>query len=253
MKILLLDIETAPNVVHVWGLWNQNVGTPQIIASGYVMCWAAKWLGEDDVMFDSIFKSDAKTMLDRIHKLLEEADAVVHYNGTKFDIPTLNKEFVSHGLTPPAPYKQIDLLTVCRNEFRFPSNKLDFIAKQMGLGGKVGHEGHMLWVKCMDHDPVAWQEMEEYNKHDVILLEKVYKRILPWIKGHANHALYRDVATESEQVCPNCGGSHFQRRGYAYTADYKYPRFQCKDCKTWFRGAYRKKPDNEQRFKTIRT
>lgn len=249
MKILFLDIETAPNVAHVWGLWNQNIGTPQIIAAGYVMCWAAKWLGEDEIIFDSIYKSSPKDMLRRIYSLLDEADAVVHYNGTKFDIPTLNKEFISHGMTPPAPYKQIDLLNVCKNEFRFPSNKLDFVAKQLGLGGKVGHEGHMLWVKCMEKDPKAWQEMEEYNKHDVVLLEKVYGVLLPWIKGHANHALYQ----EDKQVCPNCGGKHFQRRGFAYTTAYKYPRFRCKDCGTWFRGAYQKKDDDKQRFQTIRT
>lgn len=247
MKLLLIDIETAPNLVHVWGLWNQNVGTPQIIAAGYVLCWAAKWFGEEKIMFDSIHKSDPQTMLERIYHLLEQADAVVHYNGTKFDIPTLNKEFVSHGMTPPAPYKQIDLLTVCRNEFRFPSNKLDFVAKQLGLGNKVGHEGHTLWIKCMDGDKAAWKVMEEYNKGDVLLLEKVYNRILPWIKGHANHGLYQD----KKQACPNCGGLDFQRRGFAYTMAYKYPRFKCKPCGTWFRGAFQKKPDNEQRFQTI--
>ena len=44
-------------------------------------------------------------MIKGIHKLLDECDAVIHYNGSKFDIPTLNKEFLLHGLHPPAPYK----------------------------------------------------------------------------------------------------------------------------------------------------
>ena len=43
MKTLTLDIETAPQVAHVWGLWQQNVGLPQLLESGYVMCFAAKW------------------------------------------------------------------------------------------------------------------------------------------------------------------------------------------------------------------
>jgi len=93
MKILLLDIETAPNTVHVWGLWQQNVGINQILDSGYVMCWAAKWLGSEEIMFNSVKQSGIKRMLSQIHKLLSEADAVIHYNGDKFDIPTLNKEF----------------------------------------------------------------------------------------------------------------------------------------------------------------
>jgi len=128
LKILLLDIETAPNVAHVWGMWQQNVGLPQLIDSGYVLCWAAKWLGDSDVMFGSVVKDGPKRMLKRIHKLLGESDAVIHYNGTKFDIPTLNKEFLLHGIEPPAPYQQIDLLRTARSKFRFASNKLDYVA-----------------------------------------------------------------------------------------------------------------------------
>lgn len=79
-------------------------------------------------------------MLKQIHALLNEADAVVHYNGAKFDIPTLNKEFILHGLPPPAPYKQIDLLRTARSQFKFPSNKLDYIAQALDLGKRLNIE-----------------------------------------------------------------------------------------------------------------
>jgi len=231
MKILLLDIETAPNLVHVWGLWQQNVGLPQIIASGYVMCWSAKWLGEKEVMFDSIHQSKAKSMLKGIHSLLDEADAVVHYNGTKFDIPTLNKEFLLHGMLPPAPYKQIDLLRVARSQFRFPSNKLDYVAQALKVGSKTKHAGHELWIRCLNWEEKAWKEMEEYNRNDVVLLEQVYFKLLPWIKNHPNQNLY----SNEELICPTCGGHHHQRRGLAYTTICTYQRFQCKECGSWFR------------------
>ena len=52
MKILLLDIESSPNTAHVWGLWQQNVGIKQIMESSYVLCWAAKWLDDKEIMFD---------------------------------------------------------------------------------------------------------------------------------------------------------------------------------------------------------
>ena len=150
MKILLLDIETAPNVVHVWGLWKQNVGINQILDSGYVMCWAAKWVGEQDILFDSVAKSGTVKMLSGVYKLLNQADAVIHYNGSRFDIPTLNKEFVLQGWVPPEPYKQIDLLKVTRSQFKFPSNKLDYIARALGVGQKVKHAGHELWIRCLN-------------------------------------------------------------------------------------------------------
>jgi hypothetical protein len=231
MKILLLDIETAPNTAHVWGLWEQNVGLNQLLESSYVLCWAAKWLGSDTVHFSSVRGTTVRKMLLGIHALLEKADVVIHYNGTKFDIPTLNKEFLLQGIRPPAPFQQVDLLRVVKSRFKFPSNRLDYVAEKLGIGKKYKHEGHELWIKCMAGQAKAWAEMKTYNKHDVVLLEGVYHKLKPWIKGHANHSLYSMQGI----CCPNCSGTNFTRRGYAYTTSAKYVRCQCTDCGTWFR------------------
>lgn len=228
MKILLLDIESSPNTAHVWGLWQQNVSINQLMESSYVLCYAAKWYGKKEVMFDSVHQSRPKTMLKGIHGLLNDADAVVHYNGTKFDIPTLNKEFLLHSFNPPSPYKQIDLLRVVRSNFRFPSNKLDYVAQRLNLGKKHEHEGHELWVKCMNGDKDAWKRMEKYNIQDVVLLENLYSHLLPWIKSHPNHNLFSDG-----HVCPNCSSSSLQRRGTAISATGTYQRYQCRSCGTW--------------------
>jgi hypothetical protein len=233
LKLLFLDIETAPNVAWVWGIFKENIPIDRIISSGYVLCWAAKWLGSDDLLFDSIYKSGSKRMLKSIHKLLDEADAVVHYYGSRFDIPTLNKEFLLNGLTPPSTYKQIDLLKVARAQFKFTSNKLDYVAQQLGVGKKVKHAGYELWIKCMDKDPAAWDQMESYNKHDVVLLEAVYHRLLPWIPNHPNYALY---SPQGAEVCPNCGSEHLTKRGFSYSAASKYQRYQCKGCGAWSRS-----------------
>src|SRR3990167_1796147 len=205
MKILLLDIETSPNTVHVWGLFKQYVGINQIIDSSYVLCWAAKWYGKNEVYFDSIYTSKPKMMLKRIHKMLDEADAVVSYNGAKFDIPTLNKEFLLYGMLPPSPIKQIDLLRTARSQFRFPSNKLDYIAQALGLGKKTTHTGHQLWIDCMNKDPTAWAIMEEYNINDVFLLEQVYDKLKPWIKNHPHVGVHNDTPL----ACPTCGGTNY--------------------------------------------
>lgn len=236
MKILFLDIETSPNTAHVWGLWNQNIGLSQLRESSRVMCWAAKWVGDDEIHFDSEFQSSHKTMIKRVHKLLEKADAVCHYNGTKFDIPTLQKEFLKHGLKPPSPFKQIDLLKTARNQFKFPSNKLDYVAGVLKLGKKVKHEGHEMWLKCMARDPKAWALMEEYNKNDVVLLEQVYDVFKPWIKNHPNMSLFT-----GEAVCPTCGSHHVQRRGTRVSATGTHTRYQCTDCGRWHSDAQAKK------------
>lgn len=231
MKILLLDIETSPNLAHVWGVWQQNIGLPQLLESSRTICYSAKWLGENEVVFDSVMNNSHKKMLKGIHTLMDEADAIVHYNGTKFDVPTLNKEFLLAGMPPPSPAKNIDLLQVAKKQFRFVSNKLDYVAQQLKLGKKTSHEGHELWVKCLAKDKEAWAKMEEYNRNDVVLLEKVYYKFLPWIKQHINYS-----AVLGERVCPNCGSERLQSRGFGYTRLGKYRRYQCTSCGHWSRG-----------------
>ena len=225
----MLDIETAPHIAAVWGLWGENIQIDRLLKPGYTLCWAAKWYGEKEVMFDSILSGHRK-MIRGVHKLLTEADAVCHYNGDKFDIPTLNKEFLLMELTPPAPSKSVDLLKTAKRRFRLASNKLDFVAKQLGLGQKVEHRGFQLWLDCMDKKPDAMKEMEKYNRHDVVLLEKVYERLLPWIRNHPNLSVYR-----GGECCPHCGSECSQARGFAVARTMRYQRFQCSDCGTWYR------------------
>jgi hypothetical protein len=51
VKVLTLDLETAPQVAHVWGLWQQSDVLRLLLESGNVMCFAAKWEHEDKVLF----------------------------------------------------------------------------------------------------------------------------------------------------------------------------------------------------------
>lgn len=234
IKILLLDIETAPNRVYSWGLWDQNISTNQIEEPGYTLCYSAKWYGKSELLFDSLQQSSMEKMIKGVHKLLEEADAVVHYNGRRFDVPTLNKEFILLGLDPPSNYKEIDLLQVARARFKFQSNKLDYVAQALGLGTKTKHKGMDLWRGCMSDDSASWKIMERYNKQDVRLLERVYKRMLPWIKTHPNHGLYFD---DDRPVCRNCGSARVIKKGMEYTAVGRYQRYKCQKCGTHLRGS----------------
>ena len=166
-----------------------------------------------------------------IHKLLDEADMVVHYNGQKFDIPVLNKEFIKHGFPPPAPFKQVDLMRVCRRIFRFESNKLGYVTEALSIGSKMQHEGFGLWVKCMEGNQKAWTTMEAYNREDVALLGRLYNRLKPWISNHPSFSALRD-----EACCPKCGSGRYQRRGEVLTTTLRYARYQCQSCGGWFRG-----------------
>lgn len=233
MKILILDIETAPNKGYFWGLWGQNIAINQIEEPGYTLCWSAKWYKKPGMMFSSIYRDGQKKMLEDIWTLLDEADAVVHYNGTKFDIPTLNAEFAQIALPPPSPYHQIDLYKTVKKRFRLPSNKLDYVARHFDIKGKVEHKGMALWDGCMANNPKDWAHMERYNKQDVRMLEPLYQILLPWIQNHPNVGLYTD---KKGMVCPNCGSTHIIKKGTETTQTQVYQRYRCKSCSAPLRG-----------------
>lgn len=236
MKILTIDIENRPNLAYVWGLWDQNVGLTQLVEAGETISFAAKWHGSKKVEFYSVHHHGKEEMLEQAHRLLSEADVVVGYNSKNFDMKHLNKEFILAGMAPPAPYLQVDLLHVARSQFKFPSNKLDYVAQALGLGAKTSHTGFELWVKCMAGDDKAWSLMRKYNKQDVVLTEKLYDKLLPWIKSHPHVGLHN---ANRNDTCPNCGSENLRREGYAMTNLGKFSRYQCRDCHKWSRSGKR--------------
>jgi DNA polymerase elongation subunit (family B)/predicted RNA-binding Zn-ribbon protein involved in translation (DUF1610 family) len=230
-KILSLDIETAPNIAYTWGLFKQNISLSQIVESGRIMCFAYKWFDEKDVVFYSEWTHSRNEMISVMRSILDEADIVVHYYGSGFDIPTMNKEILQNGLTPPSPYRQIDLYRTVASKFKFVSNKLDYVSQALGLGAKVSHEGFALWVSCMNGDKAAQDRMAKYNKQDVLLLEPLYLRLRPWIASPPNIG----ALEQKEHVCPSCGGTSLQRRGFHYTNAGQYQRYRCNSCGFWSR------------------
>lgn len=234
MRILLLDIETSPYTALVWGVRKQYLTSKNLLDTASVMCWAAKWLGEDDVYFDSLYRNSEEQMLRNVHAMLDEADVVITYNGNSFDLPTLNREFLKLRMKPPAPYKSLDLYQTVRRKFRFASNKLDDVLKELGFSGKTNHAGLTMWFNCMQGDKSSWAQMEEYNTNDVTELEELYGVVLPWITNHPNRSIDAD-----RPCCTNCGSTRVQRRGDRPYRIGVYARYQCSKCGHWMRGSKR--------------
>lgn len=230
-KILFIDIETRPNLGYFWRMWDENIGLSQMTEEGEVISFAAKWRGQPETEFYSVHHDGHEEMVKQARRLLDEADFVAHWNGKKFDIPHLNKEFVLQGLTPPSAYKQLDLMMTARKQFKFVSNKLQHISTALGFDGKFDHEGFGLWKKCMAGEDEAWETMRTYNIQDVVLLEQIYDRILPWIKTHPNVPLYTGAGQ-----CPQCGSDNISSDGKAYMTTRTYEKFRCGDCGAQMRG-----------------
>lgn len=225
LKILTLDIETKPIKAYVWKIWDQNIGLNQIIEDGGVICVGLKWEGKPVEIY-SEWEHGHLTMLENVHAALRMADVVISYNGARFDLPLLNGEFLLHGLPPIPPVTHIDLFKTVK-KFKFLSSKLEYIGPLLKLGKKIKHEGFELWVKVLKGDPKAQKAMEEYCKMDVVLTEKLYKAIRPFITDHP-------YLQAKPGACPACGSEDSHKRGFRLTRFFKIQRNQCKSCNHWF-------------------
>lgn len=240
-KILILDIETSPNIAYVWRFWKENVGAKQVLENGKMLSFAAKWLDDDKIYYQDTQHGDEKHMLQILFQLLDEADIVVAHNGDKFDLPHIQGRGLVLGLKPPSPYKTVDTKKVAQYEFNFPSNSLEYLATVLELKNKKdGHKkfpGFELWIGVLANNPEAWEEMRDYNIQDILVLEELYLTMRPYMRRHPNVAVYVD----EENVCPRCGEKdRLQRRGFAHTSTGRYQRYQC-NCGAWFRSRFREK------------
>lgn len=238
-KVLLLDIETSPIEAYVWALWDQTVGLNQIKKDWFILAWSAKWLGSEKIFYQDQRKARKKDLdkklITPLWKLMDKADILVTQNGIKFDARKLNARFVINGMKPPSSYRHRDTKRMAAKHFGFTSNSLEYLCKALGCKFQKlktkKFQGMELWTECLKGNAEAWEEMEEYNKRDVLALESLYEKLSAWDTS-VNFNVYHD---REDFVC-QCGHPAFQRYGHAYANGGRYQRFKCKRCGAEYRS-----------------
>lgn len=230
-RILLLDIETKPALAYTFGIRDQHITHKQLVPGqvGGVICVGCQWLGEKRVTVYSDWQHGHREMLEKVHALLSEADAVMGFNHVNFDMPRLQGEFLMAGMEPPPPPTNIDLYKTTR-KMGFISNKLDFVAPLLGIGGKVKHEGLEMWIAVMNGCEKAQAKMTRYCAQDVRLLGVLYERVKPFIVTHPH------LAATKHDACGACGSTRLQARGFQRTKASIFQRYQCQACGSWSKG-----------------
>jgi len=230
-KVLLIDIETTPMQVHTWGTWKQRIGHEQVINDWFMLSYSAKWLF-DSKMYSSVLTpkealaKDDSRITKELWKLFDQADVLIGHNISGFDLPKAQTRFLLNKLAPPSPFQIIDTLRVAQKNFRFASNKLDYISQLM-LNDRKLHTEYQLWLRCLEGDPKSLEEMLIYNRKDVLLLEEAYVFLRPYIKSHPNMAIYQESL---EPSCPNCGSVNIDECGHYTTTVNRYIAFRCREC-----------------------
>jgi len=232
-KILLFDIETSPLVAYVWqkSLYNTNIRSDQVIDDWNMISWAAKWLGDNEVIHGIQTPKQAKNRDDKavtkgLHDILNQADVVIGHNVKKFDLKAFRSRALYYKLPPLRPFQVIDTLSVARSVFGFTYNSLDWLGEKLGIGNKIDTKLE-LWKECLRGNKKALDDMLAYNIQDVLLLEDIYYELRPHVKGHPNLNLLMDTTNN----CPYCGNDKLTYKGdYHTTSINKYASYQCNKC-----------------------
>ncbi len=204
LRRLILDLETAPNVGLFWRAgWKQTIDSDNITNERAIICACWKWAGEPGVFsltWDA--KQNDKKLLQELAKVMDSADEIVAHNGDQFDLPWVRTRCLFHGITLNSGYKTVDTLQWARRNFYFNSNKLNYIAKFLGLGGKIKTE-FGLWKEIVLHNnAAALKSMVTYCKRDVELLEQVYDKLAACCKPKTHVGVLGGLEKWS---CPHCG------------------------------------------------
>lgn len=233
-KILVIDIETRPALSYHWRMFKENISPVQVKEDPSILCVCAKWVGESEVFTYSEWEDGYVNMLKNTAILLDQSDAVVTKNGEKFDIPWLFAEFLKHGIPMPPPLTHIDLEKTIKKQFRFLSNKMEYVAPYIGVGKKVKHEGFELWRKVMDGNAVARRKMLRYCAGDVRVTERMYKKMRQFITNHPH------MGTTYKRHCGACGSKKVWVSKWRRTKAMRIQQLHCQNCGSYFDGVRQK-------------
>lgn len=232
IKRLFFDIETSPNIVSTWNIgYNLTISHDNIIKERSIICICWKWEGDNTVYELHWDNGNDSKMIHKFYSILLSADEVVGHNGDKYDIAWFRTRCLFHGIETMPDIKSIDTLKISRSKFRFNSNRLDYISKFLGFEGKIKTE-FSLWKKVMDNDQNALQEMIDYCKGDVTILENVYNKLNGYIKPKTHIGVLNGG---NKCDCPKCGSSDVYSNGNVYLASGLIKKkMHCLKCSTYY-------------------
>jgi len=188
MNRLFFDLETSPNIVLSWRVGRKiNIDHDNVLRERSIICIGYKW--ENDKKAHGLVwdgKQNDKAMLKEFVEIANMADELVAHNGDRFDLPWIRTRCIFHGIPMFPNYKTIDTLQWARRRFLFNSNRLDYLGKFLGVGGKIKTEFD-LWKRItLDNDREALERMLVYCKRDVQMLQEVYNKLAPQSPHHSH-------------------------------------------------------------------
>lgn len=234
-KILIIDIETFPMEGYFFNQFPKYIANNQVTQNTTMASYAAKFLGEDVIYYNDVrgqknIRDDSK-LVKEVKELINKADFVLYFNGCRFDGPKISYRTLANRIIRAKATQEIDPLRIAKKHLGFDSNKLEHLTEMLCVKyKKLKHSkfpGFDLWKECLKDNPEAWEEMELYNRNDILSLEEVYvDHLAPFDDMVPNFASFHDTPIFH---C-NCGNDKFTPAGYHITKKSKFEKFQCTKC-----------------------
>lgn len=150
MKRLFLDIETCPCIGSFWRPgYNISLSHENIEVQARIITAAYRWQGDKKVqalIWDEVdsktkepfgaFQQSDERLVKTLVPIMNKADEIVAHYGDGFDVPWIRTRAMFHGIVGGI-WKTVDTKAWASKNFVLPSNKLDAIAKYLGIGTKI--------------------------------------------------------------------------------------------------------------------
>jgi predicted PolB exonuclease-like 3'-5' exonuclease len=233
IKRLFFDIETSFYELNIktfsLRVRSKYFNHEDIIKEQQIICISYKWQYEDKVYTLDWRMGEKKMIKTFIENVMDKADEIIGHNVDRFDVSVLRTRALYHGILMFPRYRTLDTLKKSKNSFRFASNKLDYIGKFCGIGGKLENEGFELWERVVNGDDNSLNKMIQYCERDVILLEDIFFVLSPFITHNTNFAVLKGG---SKWECPECTSKNVEMyRTYTTPMGVVRRNMKCNDCK----------------------
>jgi len=129
---------------------------------------------------DFITKLD-KPIIKNLINDLKKFNVIISFYGDYFDLPFIRTRSVIHGLNfiQYGDIKSIDLYRTMKHKFKLHSNSLKNACKVFGIDGKTEIDFYT-WIRAIAGDKKALNDIIEHNRHDVIITDKLYNKIIQY-------------------------------------------------------------------------
>ena len=250
VRALTIDIERLPGQVSVQHrgftidgpVWDLNalkhiigrrIHADDVIEWPRTICAAARWYGEDEVMFAAEWEVGGYDgFMRRVWEWVDEADILIGHNMAAFDSKHLMSGWAEMGLPAPSPYKVIDTLKIARGSLNMESNTLDSLAKRLGVEAKSDKYDVRVAQAAVNGDRDAQARIEDYNRGDIVASEALFDRLRPYARNIPHLGMWSD----DEMACPSCGSTMTATGKTVHANVQRYEHLHCQNCGAHARG-----------------